>query len=197
MSNRTLTDYDFREDGMFFNGKRAGTLDSEGYRTVWADGKRHKEHRLIWIHYNGLIPDGYEIHHKNSVRDSNELSNLACVTLSEHLQFDQRNANPSPERNAKISDARRGTHLSSATRVKISKAQMGRRCGAGPRAFQTPSKRWWAVLGYLKHMFRLGTYSIESEAQNILNEARAFADTGPTLAEFAEWTKARNITKKR
>jgi len=39
-------------------------------------------HRCVWQAFNGPIPDGLEINHKNGVRDDNRLDNLELVTKS-------------------------------------------------------------------------------------------------------------------
>jgi hypothetical protein len=41
-------------------------------------------HRIIWQSFNGPIPDGFEINHKNGVKHDNRLVNLEPVTKSEN-----------------------------------------------------------------------------------------------------------------
>lgn len=43
-------------------------------------------HRLVWETFNGPIPAGYEIDHKNRKRTDNHLDNLQCVTHLENMQ---------------------------------------------------------------------------------------------------------------
>lgn len=43
-------------------------------------------HRLVWETFNGPIPEGYEIDHKNRNRADNRLDNLRCVTHVENMQ---------------------------------------------------------------------------------------------------------------
>ena len=47
-------------------------------------------HRVIWEAFNGKIPEGFDIHHKNKQSFQNNLSNLECkeehAHLSEHKQ---------------------------------------------------------------------------------------------------------------
>lgn len=40
-------------------------------------------HREVWEHYNGPIPEGYSIHHKNGY-DDNSIKSLELVTAKEH-----------------------------------------------------------------------------------------------------------------
>ena len=49
------------------------------------DGSTKVEHRLIWEAAYGLIPPGYDIHHKDGNGKNNALDNLAMMTHSDHL----------------------------------------------------------------------------------------------------------------
>jgi hypothetical protein len=62
-----------------------------GYRTVWepshalarADGYVF-EHRKV-VHDAGIdVPEGYDVHHVNGVKDDNRLENLEVIEKSEH-----------------------------------------------------------------------------------------------------------------
>lgn len=44
-------------------------------------------HREIWKFYNGQIPIGFHIHHKDGNTDNNDISNLDCVSLKNHNQL--------------------------------------------------------------------------------------------------------------
>lgn len=55
-----------------------------GYSCVTVNYKTFYVHRLVWKTFNGEIPDGYEIDHKNTVRDDNRLDNLRLVSSSEN-----------------------------------------------------------------------------------------------------------------
>lgn len=63
---------------------RAGTA---GYRNVRAmiDGKRMTalSHRLVWYHFNGPIPTGMTINHKNGIKGDNRPSNMEIASDSE------------------------------------------------------------------------------------------------------------------
>jgi len=45
-----------------------------------------RAHRLVWIAYNGQIPKGLEIDHKNRDKHDNRLSNLRVVTHSDNCK---------------------------------------------------------------------------------------------------------------
>lgn len=49
------------------------------------DGKQHSLyiHCALWKHFNGDIPEGYEINHKDGNQSNNKLNNLELLT---HLQ---------------------------------------------------------------------------------------------------------------
>lgn len=44
-------------------------------------------HRDIWQYYNGEIPKGYFIHHRNKNKVDNDISNLQLVTSSQHKRL--------------------------------------------------------------------------------------------------------------
>lgn len=51
------------------------------------DNARKRLHVYMWEKYNGKVPKGYEIHHKDENKDNNEIDNLMCMTKKEHLQW--------------------------------------------------------------------------------------------------------------
>jgi hypothetical protein len=44
-------------------------------------------HRVIWEHYKGEIPKGYDIHHKNGETTDNRIENLSLISRSLHARF--------------------------------------------------------------------------------------------------------------
>ena len=71
----------------YFNGYKFTKDDKTGYYlSSIIDGKRYRLHRYIWEYYNGKIPKGYHIHHKDHNKDNNELSNLELLTKEEHIK---------------------------------------------------------------------------------------------------------------
>ena len=67
----------------------AGTpwLGSNGYLKITHNGKETYVHRLVWEHYNGPIPSGYHIHHRDENKRNNRISNLALSKEDEHLAY--------------------------------------------------------------------------------------------------------------
>jgi hypothetical protein len=47
--------------------------------------KRFYVHRLVWVAFNGVIPEGYEVDHKDRDRSNNDLSNLQLLTRSDNM----------------------------------------------------------------------------------------------------------------
>lgn len=43
-------------------------------------------HRLVWRHFNGPIPEGLTINHKNGVKTDNRPENLEAMTYAENLK---------------------------------------------------------------------------------------------------------------
>ena len=64
--------------------RRAGCVDSQGYRSVRLRGVLYREHRLIWLVAHGYLPK--EIDHIDGDRLNNRLSNLREVSRKENLR---------------------------------------------------------------------------------------------------------------
>ena len=66
---------------------RAEMQNDQGYLQVRAmiDGKRHyaSAARLVWLHFNGPIPQGMTVNHRNGKKPNNRPSNLELATYSE------------------------------------------------------------------------------------------------------------------
>ncbi|WP_407220268.1 HNH endonuclease [Enterobacter sp. CPE_E1214] len=60
-------------------GNEAGSLHNAGYRRVMINGVKYLSHRLIWVLFNGRIPNGKHIDHQNHVRIDNRIENLRLV----------------------------------------------------------------------------------------------------------------------
>lgn len=46
--------------------------------------KKKRLHRYVWEYYNGEIPNGYDIHHKDHNKDNNSIENLELLSSYEH-----------------------------------------------------------------------------------------------------------------
>lgn len=67
-----------------FDGKKY-TVNHNGYYRK-TDGDRQLMHRDVWIYYNGEIPQGWDIHHKDGNKANNDISNLECLPKAEHTR---------------------------------------------------------------------------------------------------------------
>lgn len=64
----------------FIKDKRAGYYLS----SKKIGGKRQRLHRYVWEYYNGKIPKGYDVHHKDHNKDNNDIDNLELLLIEEH-----------------------------------------------------------------------------------------------------------------
>ena len=74
---------------------KAGPNGRAGYSQVsiiFADGTRVSKtvHRLVWLAWNGPIPDGLVINHKDENKTNNNLDNLELMTRAENLKYGTR-----------------------------------------------------------------------------------------------------------
>lgn len=62
------------------------TISNNGYIHIvfWKNGKNYRclAHRIVWIYFNGEIPDDLEMNHINGIKADNRLENLELVTAS-------------------------------------------------------------------------------------------------------------------
>ena len=76
-----------------FNGKKYYLYKGEKYYS-----KHNKRlHRVVWEYYNGPIPAGYHIHHKDGNPANNDIANLELIKGSEHESRHQREQAENPE----------------------------------------------------------------------------------------------------
>lgn len=61
------------------------------YRHCFSKGNPIFLHRYVWEFYNGKIPEGYEIHHKDWNKSNNDISNLEMLTEVEHHKIHNEN----------------------------------------------------------------------------------------------------------
>jgi hypothetical protein len=66
-----------------FNGKSYYRYKGERYFTKGAK----KLHRVVWEFYNGKIPKGYHIHHKDHDTANNDILNLEMIEASLHFSY--------------------------------------------------------------------------------------------------------------
>jgi len=68
-----------------FNGLKFRKDKHSGY---YLNAKTHKRlHVYIWEFFNGEIPNGYQVHHKDFDKSNNELENLILLSASDHMKL--------------------------------------------------------------------------------------------------------------
>lgn len=85
----------YSKDGKtaYFDGHKFRRDSKTGYYLAGKptyQGKRERLHCYVWRYFNGPIPDGFHIHHKDENKDHNDIENLACVPVSEHTSYHSR-----------------------------------------------------------------------------------------------------------
>lgn len=74
------------ENRKYIDGYLINYSSSNKYPTIFLNGKNVLVHRYIWKKYNGEIPKGYQIHHKDKNRLNFDLSNLELIKISDHIR---------------------------------------------------------------------------------------------------------------
>jgi hypothetical protein len=74
----------YRDGGLYRakNGKRAGSVNGKGYRTVKMLGGQYPEHRLIFLMFNGFLPENVD--HIDRDKRNNSFENLRAATCSQN-----------------------------------------------------------------------------------------------------------------
>lgn len=67
------------------------TLNCNGYYVFGKNGKTVSSHKFIWESFNGPIPEGMEINHKNEVKTDNRICNLELLSHKENVNYGTRN----------------------------------------------------------------------------------------------------------
>ena len=73
------------EKYQWYKGTKFTRDDTTGYYLNSTIRKRM--HIFVWEDYNGKLPEGYEVHHKDFDRSNNDISNLQLLTASEHRKL--------------------------------------------------------------------------------------------------------------
>lgn len=71
---------------LMFDGKKFAYNPRTGYY-LSTTKPRKGMHVYVWEYYNGPVPKGYEIHHKDRNKANNDISNLTCITIKEHRKL--------------------------------------------------------------------------------------------------------------
>lgn len=84
LNNNKRREVKTRADQVLYLGKKYRQDKKTGYY-VCTSGNRRRLHVAMWEAEAGMsVPVGCVIHHVDWVKTHNEISNLVCVTVSEH-----------------------------------------------------------------------------------------------------------------
>jgi len=67
-------------------GKIAGSLRPDGRYEVTINRKRYLRSHAVWMMFNGAIPAGLDVDHRNTVKSDDRIENLRLATRSQNLQ---------------------------------------------------------------------------------------------------------------
>ena len=67
-------------------GNIAGSKGGEGYWSIGIGGHKYRAHRLIWVFFNGAIPEGKQIDHADGNRLNNRIENLRIASHAENVR---------------------------------------------------------------------------------------------------------------
>ena len=88
----------FEYDGLIW------TRDGSYYQ----NSKNGKYHRYLWKKYNGEIPKGWVVHHIDCDSSNNDIGNLQCMSLSEHIILHKTGFHHAEETKEKLRQAKLG-----------------------------------------------------------------------------------------
>jgi predicted DNA-binding protein YlxM (UPF0122 family) len=75
---------------ILYDGRKWTVSKTSGYYRDTVSRKKHISlHRYVWEKHFGVIPENYDIHHKDENKSNNDISNLECILKSEHTRLHQ------------------------------------------------------------------------------------------------------------
>ena len=115
----------------------------------WINTMHGRFHRYVYKKHKGKIPEGCVIHHIDKNKLNNEISNLQCMTQSEHCTLHQTGRFVSEETRHRMSEVNKGKIIPEETRRKMSKSHQGKNSpSAKLTELDVKCIKIWLLLGY-------------------------------------------------
>jgi hypothetical protein len=114
-------------------------------------------YKLVWEAFNGPVPKGYCVHHKDHNKLNDRLDNLELMTKSEHMRHHFSGIKFDEDRRKRMSKQRIGRNLPEETKKKISNSLMGHEVKESTkekfRGNTNTKNRKWYNNGIISKMF--------------------------------------------
>lgn len=78
------------------------SCNEHGYLQIEIDGQIRKWHRIIYIAFNGEIPEGLQVNHIDENKTNNAVSNLNLMTPKENCNYGTRNERGTEKKGKKV-----------------------------------------------------------------------------------------------
>lgn len=137
----------------------------------------HPIYQLVWTVFNGPIPKGYVVHHKDHNSMNDRLDNLQIMTKSEHTIHHHTGIKQSDECKRKKSEKLKGRVFTEETKMKMSKS-------AKKRGINIETRQKMALA-------RIGHVVTEETRQKISNSKKGHIVTEETRQKLREKAKGR------
>lgn len=115
-----------KEIGRYLKGY-AQTEDDYLKVSLKAVGEKHTKtflyHKVLWEHFNGEVPNGFELNHIDEDKHNFKMSNLELLTHSQNINYGTRNERVGKKNSISL----KGRNLSEETKRKISEKNKGRK----------------------------------------------------------------------
>lgn len=112
-------------------GNAEGEMNYKKHEITIKKGRRYfgcyPIYTLVWEAFNGPIPKGYVIHHKDHNKLNDRLDNLQLMTNGEHTKHHHTNKIVTEEVKQHMSEAQKGKFISEETKQKLREANIGKK----------------------------------------------------------------------
>jgi predicted RNA-binding Zn-ribbon protein involved in translation (DUF1610 family) len=145
-------------------------------------------HCIIWEEYNGSVPEGHVIHHKDEIKLHNDIENLECLTWSEHSKLHNLGKRVSEATKKRISKSKKGKKISEEHKKKISKRLKGRK-------FSKKHKKNLSMAKSGGNHYLFGKHMKEETKKKISKSLKGKKVAKETKEKISEYRKGKNPTE--